>query len=283
MLTGLGAGFFALRQRPAAGVAPPATRDDPISGSAMSFGLVASAPKPTPASAPEADVEEARHLDAFLAALIAAHPFGRERQAVLREILEQAPPSAVEALLRVTFGDEGLNDITHVLIERLAAVAPEAALVFAGEKRFGIEPPWWHSVIGGLADPRLASDGVLALPPSETRTNLIGHIALRIGDADTEAAVGYALREVPAGERAVAFANAVIGVARRDPAAALALASAHGEDVGLVRSLAVDWAMDDPIAARSHILALPAGAVRQAALEGLGAAVAGRGAAEADK
>jgi|GEM_PF-3580893 hypothetical protein len=215
----------------------------------------------------------------FLDALTREFPFGRERQGVLREMLEGAPPEAVEALLRLSFGTESLNDISHVLIERLAELAPGRALAFAREMRFGVDPPWWHSVIGGLADPRLVLGDILALPASDARTNYLGHLTLQTGLTDPDAALRFALAEAPAEARGTAIANAVFAAARRDPMEGFDLALLYGEEAGdpaLVRRIAVDWALDDYAAASARILAMEDGAARRRAVEGLAAAAIAR-------
>lgn len=282
----LGAGAFVFWPRTSLeprAPSPPAATPPLAPLAAPDAATPASATPPSP-SATDPAAEEARHIEGFLAALVAAHPFGRDRQSVLRETLENAPPHAIESLLRVTFGDPELNDLTHVLIERLAALAPDAALAFAREKQLGAEPPWWHSVLGGLADPRRAAADLLALPPSDTRTGYLGHAALRISLVDTDSALDFARFSVPPEAREVALANAILGAARRDPAAGLALAAAHQAetgDAGLARSVAVDWAMDDYGAARRHILALPESPARQTALAGLAAVALERDPADA--
>lgn len=280
LLAGVGAGVFWLFRDVAAG-RPSAPPPPPVRITAAAEPAArAPAPARAPRPPPDIDAEEARKLEAFLAFITGELGFGRERQALLREALEEAPPRIVEALLRACFGDDEFNDIAHVLLERLAELAPEAALAFGHEKGFGLDPPWWHSVIGGLADPRAATEAVLSLPASEARTGYLGHIAFRLGLADPAAAAAHVAAGAPPEARSVVLANAAIGVGRRDPAAGLAFAIDRGaatEDPGLVRSLAVDWAMDDLAAARRHILAMPHGPARRAALDGLHAAAQGRG------
>ena len=229
-------------------------------------GVAASAPTPT--------------YQDFLDDLAREFPFGRERQSVLAEMLAGASPETVEALLRLSFGDDDLNDVSHVLIERLAEFAPEAALAFAREKRFGVEPPWWHSVIGGLEDPRSALGDVLALPAGEVRTRFVGHIALRLGLADPQAGIALGRGLASPEERRVAVLNTLFAAARRDPAAGFELALAHGAETGevrrLLRSIALDWALAEPVAARVRVEALPEGEARRSALEGLAAATLAR-------
>lgn len=231
-----------------------------------------------PATNAEAAAVPASYQD-FLDALAREFPFGRERQGVLREMLEGAPPEAIEGLLRLTFGTETLNDLSHVLIERLATLAPEAALAFAREKQFGVDPPWWHSVIGGLADPRLALGDLLALPVSDARTNFLGHLTLQTGLADPDAALRFALTDAPLEARGTAVANAIFAATRGDFADGFDLALLYGPEAGepgLVRRIAVDWALDDYDAAAARVFALEDGALRQMALEGLAAAAIAR-------
>ncbi len=220
---------------------------------------------------------------AFLAELRAAFPFGRERQAALRSAMDGVPAEGIEVLLRLTFGDDELNDISHVLIERLAELSPEAALAFGREMGFGAEPPWWHSVIGGLADPRGVMEDVLALPESAVRTGYIGHAAQRLALTEPQAALDFAFLDAPPEARETAVANAVIGVGRADPAEgfelALQLHETHGEtpvDGGLLHSIALDWSMNDPAAASRRIMAMEPGAARQVALTTLAKAAVGR-------
>lgn len=246
----------------------PALRDEkPAAGASPS----------EPFSGPRAQVTDAARLPSyqdFLDALTDKFPFGRERQSVLSEMLEGAPPEAVEALLRMTFGDENLNDLSHVLIERLATLAPGLALAFAHEQKFGIDPPWWHSVIGGLEDPLVALGDILALPGSDVRTQFIGHVALKIGLADPDAALHFALAEAPPEARGTAIVNAVAAAARRDHADGFELALFYAPEAGepgLLRSVAADWAMNDYPAALARIEAMPAGDARQTALTGLAA------------
>lgn len=222
----------------------------------------------------------------FLDALTHEFAFGRERQAVLREMLEGAPPDAVEGLLRLSFGTEALNDISHVLIERLATLAPEAALAFAREKRFGLEPPWWHSVLGGLADPRLPLGDLLALPESDARTRYVGHLAFLLGSGDAEAGMRFALSSAPPETRETAVANVIFAAARRDPADGFELALLYGPatgDAALARRIAVDWALTDYAAAEERILGLAEGETRQSALAGLAAAAISRDPATAPR
>lgn len=279
---GGGAGaLFLTRGGAAESPARPAVSTPPATAPVLSAQVVS--PLRAAVAAPAPDDEEARQIVAFLAFITGEFGFGRERQAVLREALEEAPPRVVEALLRSVFGDDELNDIAHVLLERLAELAPESALAFGREKGFGLDPPWWHSVIGGLADPRAAVADVLALPASDARTGYLGHVAFRLGLADPAAAAAHVSAGGPPEARGVVLANAAIGISRGDPAAGLDFAIARGaatEDPGLVRSLAVDWAMDDLAAARRHILAMPEGDARRAALAGLRAAAQGRGSVE---
>lgn len=257
------AGWFCLHERrvaPApveAGPPPPSLpRQDHVPAPAP--------PKPEPATPSS--------YQGFLDALTREFPFGRERQGALREMLDGAPSEAVEALLRLTFGTETLNDISHVLIERLATLAPEAALAFAREKRFGVDPPWWHSVIGGLADPRAALSDILALPVSDARTNYLGHMTLQTGLSDPDAALHFALTETPAEARETAIANAVFAASRLDYADGFELALLYGPEagsLGLVKQVAVDWAMNDYAAALARLEAMPESDARQTALAGV--------------
>lgn len=229
------------------------------------------APGPKPATNAEAAAAPASYQD-FLDALTREFPFGRERQGALREMLEGAPGDAIEGLLRLSFEQEALNDISHVLIERLALLAPEAALAFAREKAFGVEPPWWHSVIGGLADPRIALGDILALPASDVRSRFLGHLVFQLAAQNPEAAMTFALSSVPTEARGAAVANVVFAASRRDFAEGFDLALLYGPeagDPGLVKRIAVDWAMDDYAAALARFRAMPEGEARQATLTGV--------------
>lgn len=229
------------------------------------------APVPTPAPKGEATATPVSYQD-FLDALTREFPFGRERQGALREMLEGAPPEAVEGLLRLTFGTEVLNDLSHVLIEHLSKLSPEDALAFAREKQFGVDPPWWHSVIGGLADPRVALPDILALPASDVRTNYLGHMTLQTGLTDPDAAMRFALTGTPPEARGAAVANAVFAASRLDYADGFERALLYGSeagDPGLVKQVVVDWAMDDYAGALERFNAMPEGEARQTALAGV--------------
>ena len=224
--------------------------------------------------------EEARVLARFLDQLTASHAFGRDRQAALREMLEGAPPRVVEALLRAVFGDEALNDVAHVLIETLARIEPGAALAFAREHGFAVDPPWWDSVIAGLPEPRAALADVVALADSPTRNGFFGHIAMRLAETDPDAALAFAQAEVPAEARATTVGNAIIAISRADAERGIELAIQHGmvnDDPFLIRGRAVDWAMDDYAAAARRLRALDDGLAREIALEGLASVAIGRG------
>lgn len=270
-LLGLLVWLFA--RHPSGVVAPALSK--PVPGeSPASASLAELTERSSPHTGPEAADATDRYAD-FLVAITREFPFGRERQSVLREMLEGAPSEAVEALLRLTFPDPERNDLSHVLLDRLAGLAPDEALAFAREQGFGAEPPWWHSVIGGLADPLAAAADIRALPASDARKNFLGHIAMQAALASPAAAFGFADSLPAAGaERSLALANVIVGASRRDPAVALGLAELHPEADGgpaLTRGLVVDWAMNDYAAADDHVRALPTGAMRDVAVAGLAA------------
>ncbi|MFH1498501.1 MAG: hypothetical protein ABII82_11830 [Verrucomicrobiota bacterium] len=266
----IGGGLSVCRPRCRPDDIPPTSSPPPV--------LASTDGVPSPVVPAEPVVPTPLHQD-FLDALTHEFPFGRERQSVLVEMLAGAPPEVVEALLRLSFGHDEFNDLSHVLIERLSTLAPDAALAFAREQRFGIDPPWWHSVIGGLNDPRDALGDLLVLPAGAERTRFVGHVALRLGLVDPDEAVLFSRIQAPPEARGVALLNAIFAVSRNDRAAGFELALRHGAETGepaLLRSLAVEWALEDLVAARTRIEALPEGEARNAALAGLAAALISR-------
>lgn len=200
-------------------------------------------------------------------------PFGRDRQKALRMLIVKAPIEDVKRLLDMTFGDEPLNDISHVLIERLAKVDPDAALDFARSHAFGTDPPWWHSVIGGLESPNIALDDVHALSRCENRNSFIGHIAIRWAQIDKAAALDYAVNKSPLETRENAVANVVIGVSRTDHEEGMVLSAEYADycgDHSLARAIAIDWATSNEYEqAREYVENIPEGIHRQEALYGL--------------
>lgn len=245
--------------RPAEHVTPPPARP---------ATLVASAPAPR-----QTRVHE------LLSKLTAKYPFGRPRQNALRSVIGYLSAAEVRAALDETFGHDEDNDLTHVLLERLATLDANAALEFAHAHRFGVDPPWWLSVIGGLPQPQLALPDLLQLPAGDARTSFLSYAAGSWAAHDPAAALDYALNAAPAEARPLVLANVILFTAHQDHAAGFALALQYDtqiNDPAFLQQVATDWAARDFAGALERVRTLPDSDAQQRALRGVAAVAASR-------
>ncbi len=256
--------FFAGRREPVA--AKVATAPVPAR-------TVATKPAVAPAVQPEIPViAPAENMHIMLRDLRAAFRFGKFRQKALREILGELSEAEVLAALQETFGAEGDNDITHVLLEHLASVDAPATLAFAREHRFGTSPPWWMSVIGGLKNPRQVLPELMNLPVGDARTSFLAYATGRWATTEPDAALDYAVQRAPIEAQQAAINNSLLFAARTDPAHAFDLArviAPEFSDAHLLASIATDWAANNYAQAQEKIRSLPDGTEKQSALAGL--------------
>lgn len=231
--------------------------------------VVSSLPAARPSPEPSMQVDRGSLL---LREAIRLHGFGRDRQACLRQSIQKLSEAEIKEMLAQTFGAADYNDITHVLLERLAAIAPEAAISFGKQNAQGENASWWFSIVGGLSSPQTALREVSQLASSEQRTDLLSYIAQRWARGDRFAALHYAQNLAPPEARSQATINAIVGIANADKAAGLALAAKHAASLGyprLVTSIAIDWAASDFLGALKQINSMSPGNAQQLALEGV--------------
>ena len=228
-----------------------------------------------------------------------------DRQRRLHAAIEQLDPADIEAAAaQVRLLPSGERyEVGAILWERWAAFDPLAALTFS--KKMGDDDWRMVRVVfrtWSVAAPDEARAWVEAQPPGNERSGFAFALVAAVGRSNPATAVEIAVRlnvvggdnwqindifrqwaaqaptaaasaalALPAGEaRTNALGHVVRGWAEKDPAAAYAWAKSFGEHAGtrreLIKQTLEAWLKTDPAAAQAHILALPPGAERNAAL-----------------
>ncbi len=228
-----------------------------------------------------------------------------DRQRRLHAVIDQLDPADLEvAAAQVRLLPSGERyEVGAILWERWAAFDPLAALTFS--KKMGDDDWRMVRVVfrtWSVAAPDEARAWVEAQPPGNERTGFAFALVAAVGRSNPATAVEIAVRlnvvsgdnwqindifrqwaaqaptaaasaalALPAGEaRTNALGHVVRGWAEKDPAAAYAWAKSFGEHAGtrreLIKQTLEAWLKTDPAAAQAHILALPPGAERTAAL-----------------